>query len=243
MICLELISLEQVKSDKQLWKTQMQDYEHQVQCYFEEKIGASRLTAAHRVALESLNELIKNAIDAGAHKLFLEDISNTLASICIFDDGDGFSTDFLGPDSVSVNYAKKLSGCNSLISHKIGQNKLGGQGRGLAQAYEVIKQFDGQIICSHRQDKMKGASITFNSSNTPVSTEDIFDLFNAARSSWSSHYCQYDQEQGEAIVSQMKDSFRLFVRKSSRESSQSLNTSNDPLGLAEIELKPLYAPH
>lgn len=243
MICLELISLEQVKSDKQMWKKQMQDYEHQVQWYFEEKMGVSRLTPAHRIALESLNELVKNAIDAGASKLFVEDISSTLASICVFDDGDGFSTDFLGPSSVSVDYAEKLSGCNSLISHKIGQGKLGGQGRGLAQAYEVIKHFDGQIMCSYRQDKMKGASITFNSSNIPVSAEEISDLFNAARSSWGSHYCQYDQTQGDAIVSQMKDSFRLFVRKSSRESSQSLNTSNDPLGLSDTELKSLYAPN
>lgn len=244
MVCLKLISIEQVKSDRPRWKKEMEDFEHQVRCYFEEKIGAAGLAAAHRVILESLNELIKNAIDAGAENFFIEDRSTTLASsICIFDDGIGFSSDFLGADCASIDYERKLSGCHSIMSHKIGQNKLGGQGRGLAQAFDVIKSFDGKVICSHRPDEMKGAFITFSSLNTPVSMEHISELFNAARASWASPYCQYAQEDAESIVSQMKDSFRLFTRKSSKDHGLSLSKSNDSSVPTEADVRPIFAPN
>ncbi|WP_232002549.1 ATP-binding protein [Legionella sainthelensi] len=57
------------------------------------------MAAAHHVVLVSLSELIKNALDADAKTLFIDDQSTDKASISVFDDGSGFSSEFLGHDT------------------------------------------------------------------------------------------------------------------------------------------------
>ncbi|QEY49999.1 ATP-binding protein [Legionella longbeachae] len=234
MISLELVSLKKGSFSSLLsWELCIQEYKEQVQAFFEQTIGVDRMTAAHHVVLVSLSELLKNALDADANTLFIEDESSGNASISVFDDGSGFSPEFLGKDTTHLDYAVKLAGQSAIISEKIGRSKLGGHGRGLAQAHEVIKNYEGSIICSNRSDGNHGAHIRFNSSITPVLAADIYQSFNAALLAFSSHYCRFDSaEEAEKVVGSILDNFRFFATERRK------NKNTTPLMAQEQDTAP-----
>lgn len=239
MISLELVSLKEGSFSSLLsWELRIQEYKEQVQTFFEQTIGIDHMTAAHHVVLVSLSELIKNALDAEANTLFIEDQSSDKASISVFDDGSGFSSEFLGNDTTHLDYAVKLAGQSAIISDKKGQSKLGGHGRGLAQAHEVIKNYEGSLICSNRSDGNHGAHICFNSSITPVLAADINQSFNAARLAFSSRYCRFDSaEEAEKVVGSILNNFRFLstARRKNKDTtplmSQEQDTTLSPLSL------------
>lgn len=171
------------------------------------------LIAAHFIVLESLNELMKNAVDAGAENLFIEDRSVDRSSVCVFDDGAGFSREFLGEGNC-LNYRDKLGGNLAIASTKKGlEGQYGGSGRGLAEASGVIAQYDGSIICSNRVEDHSGAHIEFISSHTPVALAEIEEAYMQQRQIFSSPFCQNNTpEESEALVGMLLSNFTFFGR-------------------------------
>lgn len=207
----------------------IEQYEEELLTFFTTTIGLNNMTASHYAVLESLHELIKNSLDAGATQLFIKDNSSSRASICVMDNGDGFSRDFFATDTSHLDYGEKLGGLLAINSTKKGEHKLGGHGRGLAQAYEVLKQYEGSILCSNRVEEEPGAHIEFYSSLAPVSASDIRDLFNCGRQRFSSRYCQFHSaEEEEQLVQQM---FRFFpLPKQAKSVSQASDKKPDLTG-------------
>ncbi|VEB39573.1 Histidine kinase-, DNA gyrase B-, and HSP90-like ATPase [Legionella sainthelensi] len=231
MISLELVSLKEGSFSSPLsWELRIQEYKEQVHAFFEQTIGIDHMTAAHHVVLVSLSELIKNALDADAKTLFIDDQSTDKASISVFDDGSGFSSEFLGHDATHLDYAVKLAGQCAIISDKKGQSKLGGHGRGLAQAYEVIKNYEGSMICSNRCDGNHGANIRFNSSITPVLAADINQSLNTSRQIFSGRYCRFDSaEEAEKVVGSILNNFRFFstARRTNKSTAPLMSSEQD----------------
>lgn len=231
-IDLELFSA-QIKEREYTRHALVEHLEGKVLDFFTSTIGDKNMTASHHVVLESLHELMKNAVDAGATKLFIQDdtplrSSISRASICVVDNGSGFSRDFFATDTSHLDYGEKLGGLLAINSAKKGEHKLGGQGRGLAQAYEVLKQYDGSILCSNRAGgDSPGAHIEFYSSHAPVCASEISDLFNRGRQRFSSRYCQFNSEdECESLVASMLNHFS-FLPKPKRSASQKSDNASD----------------
>lgn len=188
----------------------IQLYQKKVSDFF--KCIGTNMFAAHFIVLESLNELMKNAVDAGAENLFIEDRSADRASICVFDDGVGFSIEFLGGNC--LNYRDKLGGNLAIASTKRGvKGQYGGSGRGLAEASGVIEQYNGSIICSNRAGDKGGAHMEFISAHSPVTLAEIEEAYLQQRQIFSSPFCQNNTPgESEALVGALLSNVTFFGR-------------------------------
>ena len=121
-------------------------------------------SAAYLTLQDSIFELIKNSIDAGATKLNIHigniDIASNTISFKAIDDGRGFPQNKLGNYSTtkeSVGVSDKLTDTS--------KKQLGGAHIGLLQASVALSRNDGSLYCENVSDPgVTGARLIFSSS-------------------------------------------------------------------------------
>jgi len=117
------------------------------------KLGASQvLNGPHSV----VKELIDNALDAHATRIFIEVSSNLLDIIQVTDDGDGIP---VGDRHLICkrHHTSKLRDLNELAT--IGGSSLGFRGEALASAADLS---DGVSITTRTQEDRVATRITFD---------------------------------------------------------------------------------
>ena len=124
------------------------------------------------------NELVMNAIDAGARNIEVN-IESILGNVrvTVSDDGHGFSKDYLD-DNAILNYQAKLSiGKNGVVSKKSGA-ELGGRGLGLARMTRSLSRGYGKVLLANDPDG-SGAKITLTAPiNSVMRYSEFSDVYN-----------------------------------------------------------------
>jgi hypothetical protein len=140
----------------------------EITCNYDEQTCEQVISSAAYVILdESILELIKNSLDAGATKLEIKlanlDKDSNAVSFAITDNGRGFPTEKLGIYPTS----REVVG----LSIKAGDSTtLGGCNIGLLQASYALSRNEGKLLCenivdrSGEQVKVTGAKLIFTSS-------------------------------------------------------------------------------